>query len=29
DETLDASEQAALTAVCLGILNFDEALTRE
>ncbi len=29
DEALDPSEQAALTAVCLGILNFDEALTRE
>ena len=29
DEKLDVSEQAALTAVCLGILNFDEALTRE
>ncbi len=29
DEKLDPSEQAALTAVCLGILNFDEALTRE
>ncbi|MFM8705530.1 MAG: PSD1 and planctomycete cytochrome C domain-containing protein [Planctomycetia bacterium] len=29
DETLDASEHAALTAVCLGIFNLDEALTRE
>ena len=29
DEKLDASEQAAFTAVCLAILNFDEALTRE
>ena len=29
DEAIDLSEHAALTAVCLGILNFDEALTRE
>ena len=29
DESLNASEHAALTAVCLGILNLDEALTRE
>lgn len=29
DESLDLSNQAALTAVCLGILNLDEALTRE
>ncbi|HUG70129.1 MAG TPA: PSD1 and planctomycete cytochrome C domain-containing protein [Pirellulaceae bacterium] len=29
DESLNASEHAALTAVCLAILNFDEALTRE
>jgi hypothetical protein len=29
DESLDAADQAALTAVCLAILNFDEALTRE
>jgi hypothetical protein len=26
---LDAAEHAALSAVCLGILNLDEALTRE
>ncbi|MEO8498440.1 MAG: DUF1553 domain-containing protein, partial [Planctomycetota bacterium] len=29
DESLNASEHAALTAVCLAILNLDEALTRE
>lgn len=29
DETLDVAQHAALTAVCLGILNLDEALTRE
>ncbi|MBL4884907.1 MAG: PSD1 domain-containing protein [Planctomycetaceae bacterium] len=29
DESLNASEHAALTVVCLGILNLDEALTRE
>ncbi|MCA9207614.1 MAG: DUF1553 domain-containing protein, partial [Planctomycetales bacterium] len=29
DESLDPTEHAALTAVCLGILNLDEALTRE
>ncbi len=29
DETLDAAEHAALSAVCLAILNLDEALTRE
>ena len=29
DETLDVSEHAALAAVCLAILNLDEALTRE
>ena len=29
DEELDTSEHAALTTVCLGILNLDEALTRE
>jgi hypothetical protein len=29
DQTLDAAEHAAMTAVCLGILNLDEALTRE
>jgi len=29
EEALDAAEHAALTAVCLGILNLDEALTRE
>jgi hypothetical protein len=29
DESLDAADHAALTAVCLGILNLDEALTRE
>jgi len=28
DESLDASHQAALTVVCLGIFNLDEALTR-
>ena len=29
DETLDLTEHAAMTAVCLAILNLDEALTRE
>ncbi len=29
DESLDVAEHAALAAVCLGILNLDEALTRE
>ena len=29
DETLDAGEHAAFSAVCLAILNLDEALTRE
>ena len=29
DKSLNPSEHAALTAVCLGILNLDEALTRE
>jgi hypothetical protein len=29
DETLDRAEHAALSAVCLAILNLDEALTRE
>jgi hypothetical protein len=29
DETLDVVEHAALSAVCLAILNLDEALTRE
>ncbi len=29
DETLDVAEHAALSAVCLAILNLDEALTRE
>ncbi len=29
DETLNPEQHAALTAVCLGILNLDEALTRE
>jgi hypothetical protein len=29
DESLNAAEHAALSAVCLGILNLDEALTRE
>jgi hypothetical protein len=29
DPSLDASTHAALSAVCLGILNLDEALTRE
>ncbi|HXT58219.1 MAG TPA: PSD1 and planctomycete cytochrome C domain-containing protein [Pirellulales bacterium] len=29
DESLDVSEHAALSAVCLAILNLDEALTRE
>ncbi|WP_254509580.1 PSD1 and planctomycete cytochrome C domain-containing protein [Anatilimnocola floriformis] len=29
EETLDAAQHAAMTAVCLGILNLDEALTRE
>lgn len=29
DESLNASQHAALTAVCLGILNLDESLTRE
>jgi hypothetical protein len=29
DEALDLAEHAALTAVCLAILNLDEALTRE
>jgi len=29
DETLDATQHAALSAVCLAILNLDEALTRE
>ena len=29
DESLDAAQHAALTAVCLAILNLDEALTRE
>jgi hypothetical protein len=28
DETLDVAQHAALTAVCLGILNLDEALNR-
>ena len=28
-ESLDITEHAALTAVCLAILNVDEALTRE
>jgi hypothetical protein len=27
--SLDAVEQAALTSVCLAILNLDEALNRE
>ena len=29
DESLDVAEHAALAATCLGILNLDEALTRE
>ena len=29
DETLEAGEHAAFSAVCLAILNLDEALTRE
>jgi hypothetical protein len=29
DESLDPAEHAALSAVCLAILNLDEALTRE
>ena len=29
DESLDIAEHAALSAVCLAILNLDEALTRE
>jgi hypothetical protein len=29
DETLDVGEHAALSAVCLAVLNLDEALTRE
>ncbi len=29
DESLNAAEHAALSMVCLGILNLDEALTRE
>src|SRR4029079_15409324 len=29
DEALDVGEHAALSAVCLAILNLDEALTRE
>ncbi len=29
DESLNPTEHAALTAVCLGIFNLDEALTRE
>ena len=29
DETLDATDHAALTAVCLAILNLDESLSRE
>ena len=29
DESLDPSEHAAMSAVCLAILNLDEALTRE
>lgn len=29
DESIDAVQHAALTAICLGIFNLDEALTRE
>jgi hypothetical protein len=29
DESLDAAEHAAMTSVCLAILNLDEAMTRE
>ena len=29
DETLDLAEHAAMSAVCLAILNLDEAMTRE
>ena len=29
DESLDTAAHAALTGVCLGIFNLDEALTRE
>ena len=29
DEALDVAEHAALSSVCLAILNLDEALTRE
>ena len=29
NEDLDETQHAALAAVCLAILNFDEALTRE
>jgi len=29
DETLDVTQHAALSAVCLAIFNLDEALTRE
>jgi hypothetical protein len=29
NEQLNPAEHAALTAVCLGLFNLDEALTRE
>jgi hypothetical protein len=29
DETLNPTDHAAMTAVCLAILNLDEAMTRE
>jgi hypothetical protein len=29
DDSLNAPEHAAMTAICLGIMNLDEALTRE
>ena len=29
DESLDLAEHAALSSVCLGMFNLDEALTRE
>jgi hypothetical protein len=29
DESLDLAEHAALSSVCLGVFNLDEALTRE
>jgi hypothetical protein len=29
DESIDAAKHAAMTIVCLAILNLDEAMTRE